>query len=57
LWTRHQSNCMAIQDPVRESDTPDDRGSEGYVSPTVDFLLLFALAAVVALLAASVLVP
>lgn len=57
MWTRHQSNCMAIQDPVRESDTPDDRGSEGYVSPTVDFLLLFALAAVVALLAASVLVP
>lgn len=48
---------MATQDPVHESGTPDGRGSEGYVSPMVDFLLLFALAAVVALLAASVLVP
>lgn len=46
---------MATEEPYHEATGPGR--TEGYISPTADFLLLFALTAVVGLLTASVLLP
>jgi hypothetical protein len=48
---------MATGGPYHEPGSSDERAVESYFSPTVDFLLLFGLATVVAMLAASVLFP
>lgn len=48
---------MATEESFHEPGRPGERTTEGYVSPMVDFLLLFTLSAVVAVLATSVLIP
>ncbi|WP_254822493.1 hypothetical protein [Haloglomus halophilum] len=47
---------MATEESFKQAGRPGERAPEGYVSPTVDFLALFALSMGIALLAASVLV-
>ncbi|WP_254830928.1 hypothetical protein [Haloglomus salinum] len=47
---------MATEESFQQAGRPGERRPEGYVSPTVDFLVIFALSIGIAALAASVLV-
>jgi hypothetical protein len=47
---------MATEESFQQAGRPGERPPEGYVSPTVDFLVIFALSIGIAALAASVLV-
>jgi hypothetical protein len=49
-------SSMATEESYQQAGRPGERAPEGYVSPTVDFLAIFALSVGIAALTASVLV-